>query len=370
MDIDRRLSEGPLSVAPLWTTEQTERLPQRLLAVRRRRAFARGAAAVTAVVAVAAGFWLWSPKTTQFTPGAAALASAAVIPGERDFALPDGSHVSLLSSGSRVEVLEQTAVLVRTQLGAGAARFDVRHDASRLFEVESGDVKVRVLGTAFSMVREGLLTRVAVERGAVRVQWTGGEAFLSAGQSGLYPPPRTADARTADGTDAPKAPEPLSDLVGNVAEEASSWRKLAKRGAYADAYKALGSSAGASKTVRDEPSDLMLAADVARLSRHPGEATRYLSRVADGFPRDKRAAVAAFTLGRVLLEDLGQPGRAADSFRRAQQLAPRGPLASDALAREVDAAQRAGQPDRARQLAARYVELYPEGPQAQRLRKL
>jgi TolA-binding protein len=89
-----------------------------------------------------------------------------------------------------------------------------------------------------------------------------------------------------------------------------------------------------------------------------------------GFPRDKRAPLAAFTLGRVLLEDLSQPGRAADAFRRAQQLAPKGPLASDALAREADAAQRAGQADRARQLAARYLELYPSGPQAQRLRKL
>ena len=363
MDLERRLDEGPLSVAPLWSDEQTERLPQRLLAVRRRRALARGAVAVTAVLAAAAGFWLWSPKTAVFAGGSPALASAnAGQPAERDFALPDGSRVSLLSSGSRVEVLEQTAVLVRTQLGAGAARFDVRHDASRLFEVESGDVKVRVLGTAFSMVRQGLLTRVAVERGAVRVQWTGGEAFLSAGQSGLYPPPPSA----VDASNAPA--EPLSDLAGNLAEEASSWRKLAKRGAYADAFKALGPAA--SKSVRDEPTDLMLAADVARLSRHPGEATRYLSRVSDGFPRDKRAALAAFTLGRVLLEDLGQSGRAADAFRRAQQLAPRGPLASDALAREADAAQRAGQADRARRLAAHYVELYPDGPQALRLRKL
>jgi len=362
MDIDRRLSEGPLRVAPLWSAEQTERLPQRLLAVRRRRAIARGVAAVSAALSVAAGVWLWSPQTPSFSGNAPALASAGTPAGERDFALPDGSHVNLLNVGSRVEVLEQTAALVRSRLAAGSARFDVRHDPSRIFEVESGDVKVRVLGTAFSMVREGELTRVSVERGAVRVQWTGGEAFLSAGQAGLYPPPRSvADESRASA-------EPLSDLAGNVAEEASSWRKLAKRGNYNDAYKALAPTV--SKSVRDEPSDLMLAADVARLSRHPGEATRFLSRVSDGFPRDKRAPLAAFTLGRVLLEDLGQPGRAADAFRRAQQLAPKGPLASDALAREVDAAQRAGQADRARQLAARYVELYPAGPQAARLRKL
>ncbi len=360
MDLDRRLSEGPLRVTSLWSAEQTERLPQRLLLARRRRAIARGVAGVSAALAVAAGAWLWSPKAAD-SSGPAAVASAVTTPGERDFTLPDGSQVRLLGVGSKVEVLEQTAALVRTKLGAGSARFDVRHEPARVFEVESGDVKVRVLGTAFSVALEGGLTRVAVERGAVRVQWTGGQAFLSAGQTGVYPPPAAAEAG--------KAPaEPLADLAGNLGEEAASWRKLAKRGAYVDAYKALGPAA--SKSVRDEPADLMLAADVARLSRHPGEATRFLSRVSDGFPRDKRAPLAAFTLGRVLLEDLGQPGRAADAFRRAQQLAPKGPLAADALAREVDAAQRAGQVDRARQVAARYVQLYPEGPQAQRLRKL
>ena len=362
MDLERRLSEGPLRVATLWSAEQTERLPQRVLQARRRRALWRAGAGVSAAVAVAAGLWLFSPKSASLTP--APVASAQVGPAAaREFALSDGSQVSLLGAGSRVEVVEQTAGLTRTRLGAGAARFDVHHDPSRVFEVESGDVKVRVLGTAFSLTREGVLTRVAVERGAVRVQWTGGEAFLSAGQAGVYPPPSNDSAPKSGAV-----VEPLADLAGSVGEEASSWRKLAKRGAYNDAYKAIGPTS--SKSVRDEPSDLMLAADVARLSRHPAEATRYLSRVADGFPRDKRAPSAAFTLGRVLLEDLGQPARAADAFRRAQQLSPRGPLASDALAREVEAAQRAGQTDRGKQAARRYVELFPSGPQAERLRKL
>jgi len=364
MDFERRLTEGPLRVGSLWGQEQSERLPQRLLLARRRRVVVRGAMAVSATLAVAAGLWLWSQKSADLAHAAPSLASVAPAPNARDFALADGSRVSLLGAGSRVEVMQQSAALVRTQLGAGSARFDVRHDESRVFEVESGEVKVRVLGTAFSLVREGSFTRVAVERGEVRVQWTGGEAFLSAGQTGIYPPPPSAGADAAKSA-APA--EPLAELAGSVGEEASAWRKLAKRHAYEEAYKAL---APVAKSVHDEPSDLMLAADVARLSRHPGEATRYLARVSDAFPRDKRAPAAAFTLGRVLLEDLGQPGRAADAFRRAQQLAPQGPLASDALAREADAAQRAGQSERARQLAARYIDLYPDGPQAQRLRKL
>jgi transmembrane sensor len=362
MDLERRLNEGPLRVAALWSAAKTERLPQRLLVARRRRALVRAFSVASACAAVVAGLWFFSPKVREMRGGSAALASVHSGPAVRNFALADGSQVSLLGPGSRVEVVQQSAQLVRTRLGAGAARFDVRHDAARVFEVESGDVKVRVLGTAFSVMRDGGQTRVAVERGAVRIDWAGGEAFLSAGQSGLYPPPASEAAPP------PTVVEPLADLAQGVAEEATSWRKLAKRGAYVDAYEAMGPAS--SKSVRDEPSDLMMAADVARLSRHPAEATRFLARVSDGFPRDQRAPLAAFTLGRVLLEDLGQPARAADAFRRAYQLAPRGPLSSDALAREAEAAQRAGQLERARQAARRYVELYPDGPHARRLRKL
>jgi transmembrane sensor len=355
MNLERRLEQGPLRVAPLWTDGQQEKLPQQVLKRRRQRALVRGGASVIATVAAVAGLWFFGLKApSQARPVAALPATPAV----REFALADGSRVSLLGAGSRVDVVEQTPARVRTRLGAGAARFDVRHDAARVFEVESGDVKVRVLGTAFSLTREGSQTRVAVERGAVRVEWEGGQVQLAAGQSGLYPPPGMA----IPGASA----EPAADLAGEVAETAASWRKLAKRGDYTNAYRALAPN----NAVRDEPSDLMLAADVARLSRHPAEATRYLSRVVDGFPRDKRASLAAFTLGRVLLEDLGQPARAADAFRRAQQLAPSGPMASDALAREVEAARRAGQKERAKQVARRYLELYPQGPQADRLRKL
>lgn len=361
MDLERRLERGPLRVAPLWSARQGEQLPQRVLQRRRERAFARVGAGVAMAVAIAAGGWFFSQKPSS---GMAVRAVASTQPA-RAFTLADGSKVSLLTAGSRIDVVEQTRALVRARLGAGSAHFDVHHDPTRVFEVECGDVKVRVLGTAFSLVHEGLLTRVAVERGAVRVSWPGGEAQLAAGQSGVYPPPRVPSA-SPDASAVPSA-EPALELAGEAADKSATWRKLAKRGDYANAYQAL--APVATKGVRDEPSDLMLAADVARLSRHPADATRYLSRVVEGFPRDKRAPLAAFTLGRVLLEDLGQPARAADAFGRAQQLAPRGPLASDALAREVEAARRAGQLERAKQAASRYLELYPEGPQADRLRK-
>jgi transmembrane sensor len=114
----------------------------------------------------------------------------------------------------------------------------------------------------------------------------------------------------------------------------------------------------------------MLAAAVARLSAHPGEAVAPLRKLCDAYPNDKRAPVAAFTLGRVLLDDLGRASEAAAVFEKARVLWPSGPLAEDALAREVEAWKRAGNTERVRTLAEQYLRQYPGGRHAATLRKI
>ena len=84
---------------------------------------------------------------------------------------------------------------------------------------------------------------------------------------------------------------------------------------------------------------------------------------------DPRAALAAFTLGRVLLDELGRPREAQDAFSRARSLAPAAPLAEDALAREVEAASRAGDVARARALAVEYEVAYPAGTRLRAVRR-
>jgi transmembrane sensor len=111
--------------------------------------------------------------------------------------------------------------------------------------------------------------------------------------------------------------------------------------------------------VRDDTADLLLAADAARLSGHPAEAVPYLERVLRGHSRDPRVGLAAFTLGRVLLDELGRPGEAVDAFALARSSG--GPLAEDALARQVEAVSRAGDVTRSRELALLYQRLYPNG---------
>jgi transmembrane sensor len=149
------------------------------------------------------------------------------------------------------------------------------------------------------------------------------------------------------------------------APRSAPWQKLARAGQYDRAY-AMIENEGAS--VPDEPEQLLLAADSARLSGHNPRAAAFLRRLVDKFPADSRAGLAALTLGRVLLDDLGQPRDAARAFATAESRG--GPLTEDALAREVDAWTRAGDHAAAKTAAARYLASYPMGRHAAFVRRL
>ncbi len=97
--------------------------------------------------------------------------------------LKDGSTVAI-NTASEVDVAfrgEQRTVRLRT----GEAWFQVAHDGRRPFVVEAGAVRVRAVGTAFSVRRRSQGAEVLVTEGVVEV-WTEGAdqipARLKAGQ--------------------------------------------------------------------------------------------------------------------------------------------------------------------------------------------
>jgi transmembrane sensor len=141
----------------------------------------------------------------------------------------------------------------------------------------------------------------------------------------------------------------------------ASWRSLSQSGQYEAAFESLKKD----HAVEDDPATLMDAADAARLSGHPEHAVEYLAQVVSRHPKSPVAPLAAFTLGRVYLDKLGQPDRASDAFALAQRLAPNGSLAPDALAREVEALSKGGNAHKAYLKAQEYLKRYPNG---QRLR--
>src|SRR6185312_15201173 len=168
--------------------------------------------------------------------------------------------------------------------------------------------------TAFTVERVADRVGVAVQRGTVRVDWAAGSTLVTAGQSGWYPPLITTASAAAPGAD--------------------------KRGAAAD---------------------LLLAADRARLAGHADEGAQLLRELLRDHEDDPRAPLAAFTLGRLLLMELGRPAEAAAVFAQARRLAPTGPFAEDSLARQVESLSRAGLAAEARARAEEYERLYPNG---------
>lgn len=237
------------------------------------------------------------------------------------------------------------------KLRAGGARFSVLHDAQHPFVVKAGTVTIEDLGTDFTVRYAGAdRLDIVVEEGRVRVRAAGTDTDLAAGATLRVPLPLVRNGEPA---------RPPATWT------ASSWRPLAEHGAYEEARRALRKAGPGA--VRDDPKDLMLAADAARLSGHSAEAVPYLERVVREHARAPAAGVAAFTLGRVLLDELGRPAEASNAFAIAR--AAGGPLAEDALARQVEAVSRAGDRSRSRELALLYRRLYPNGRRAMAVSK-
>lgn len=435
--LGRQLEDVRSEVQVRWTGDRQDRVERAFQARRRRQKVRRAvaAAAAIAVLCVAgvrallpppvppaglAGVRTQAPGVRLALPPVPVPPPPAAAPAAQSLRFSDGSTVRLLDPDSRVlerpaPASERPGQTTTALLQRGGARFDIVQNPARLFRVEAGAVTTEVLGTVFTVERIGARTRVAVERGRVRVLWPAGRRELGAGEHGTFPPEVTPPLRGAaapgegppvprGGTAAPAAtasraparpalaaPAAPADGPRGAPAEASGapaevsgapadapavpdpapaagsdWIALAQEGRFDSAYERL-QQAGAG-TLRG-PTELLLAADVARLSRHPAAAVAPLRQVLRDFPRDPRAPLAAFTLGRGLLDALGRPREAAEAFRKAQDLEPDGPLAADALAREVEAWSRAGESARARERARLYLMRYPDGDRQRSVRR-
>lgn len=360
--LERHLEAAREALAPDWDEARAQRveagLPQRARALRRARVLQLSSAVAVVVVA-----------------------GALLLPRARG---GDAVVVEPLAAGVAVELPGRPDE--RTfEVTAGAVRFVAKVGRAPV-RVVAGDVEVVVRDTRVLVERASSRARVLVEEGSAQVRWPGGSTQLPAGEPRWFPPePQpTAEQPQPPAEPVPAAPEeapvaaPKLRPVSVVAPPApaavlpepevaptpalASWKDLAQAGDYAAAWEAL-----RAVTPADETGELLLAADVARLSGHADAAVAPLRRVVDAHASDARASLAAFTLGRVLLDDLGRPAEAAQAFERARTLAPSTRLSEDALARQVEAAFRAQDP-RARELAERFVKDFPSSPRLRAVR--
>jgi transmembrane sensor len=141
-------------------------------------------------------------------------------------------------------------------------------------------------------------------------------------------PPQAVPAGSAPTVESMTSPPVPGSEAGAVAAEQparvrrtrSARRSALDRlqGSPRERYEALGAQGFARETAAaTSVESLLQLADIARLSGHPRDAVQPLTRALEAFRRSPQAALAAFTLGRVLLDQLYLPEPAAATFERA-----------------------------------------------------
>jgi transmembrane sensor len=114
--------------------------------------------------------------------------------------------------------------------------------------------------------------------------------------------------------------------------------------------------------------DALAKADQLRAAGDSAGAADLLDAALSDDDHSPAAGLAAFTLGRLALDKLGQPERAAKAFARVIALGSPHGLLEDAYARRAEALIRAGDRDAAEAALGEYERAFPEARRAPALR--
>jgi transmembrane sensor len=362
-DLARKMENLRNQVQVRWSDDRSDAVERGMIRRGRRRAQVRrvaGAALALAVLAGGAAMWRRAQPPAQ----APVMAQARPVAQPQAILLADGSRAvgtdlqSVLSA--KVTLPELTVIGV----SRGGGRFQVTPNAGRVFRVEAREVAVETIGTEFTVQLTDSKVLVSVAEGRVKVMWADQVVELDEAHSALFPP----DAPPAAVVVAPPAPVVVEPVVQQPvrapsvkrhveAPVAPTWRSLSEAGDYDRAYQLL----SANRVSLSDPEELIKASEVMRFSNHSEEALPLLRKVTREHRDDRQAPVAAFTLGRMLLEVLGRPREAAEAFADARAIDPRFQMAEDALYREVQSWSRAGDTEKARERAEEYLRAFPQG---------
>ena len=298
------------------------------------------------------------------------LAAVEAPPSGEVLSMSDGSRVEL-AAGAQFAPLESTGTSFVAVLERGTAHFEVRPGGPRRWQIECGLATVEVVGTGFDCARAPGRLTVSVQHGAVLVR---GERVpdrtrrLAAGETlEVLDAPAPAETTRAPigAVEAPEAsttpPVATAPRREVIADDAGAWRELARGGHHREAFASLGPRGLLRETRRLGVADLLVLADVARLSGHATEAIPPLERILREFPRDPQAPLAALALGRLELDTLDRPAKAATALNLALSLGVPHSLREDVRTRLVEAYARAGNRAAARAAGAAYLREYPDG---------
>lgn len=333
----------------------------------------------TLVAAAAVLLWAAFRRPTESAWDGAVLDSAEA---KVSVSLGDGSRIDL-DPHSRIVVEAASARQVRLQVPHGTARFDVVHVPNRTFDVVAGGVRVRVVGTRFSVTEAkidgGERVTVAVERGVVEAEVNPAETptRIHAGETWSTVRPLLGASSTAPMSAAPPAPAsatpavpadsapvaPVDSTAPTRAPAAASSNASESASAHGGGASSARSSAANAAGSAEEPSaqQLFERANAARQSGDARSAATSYEALLRRYPGDARAGLAAFELGRIDMDVLGDLNGAVRALHRAVGVAPGSSFREDALARLVQAYSTMGDAVRCERAQKTYLESYPSG---------
>ncbi|MCC2958132.1 FecR domain-containing protein [Massilia sp. IC2-477] len=188
LDADTRHRVAWLRLGAAWSaadalTEQDAGLPAARTALAR---FSPWRIAAGVLLALAFGAWLAPLGGNQVERYATRIGENRMV------ALEDGSRITL-NTGTRLRASREHGRHV--WLEGGEAYFDIAHDPAHPFVIEAGASRVTVLGTRFTVRREGGAVRVLVEQGRVRVSGSGAPVELGRNEEAVAQGGRIMRAR-------------------------------------------------------------------------------------------------------------------------------------------------------------------------------
>jgi len=335
------------------------------------------ASAIAASLAVAA-FALW-PR--PLAVGSQLEASAEGTVGR----FSDGSRVEVGRSSS-VRLVSDTKGEVRVELERGSATFEVSKRPDRRFVVHADGVEVRVVGTRFTVTRDSQGVTVSVERGIVEVARAATTVRLGAGQrwaeaevqaaaeaqpepepSLAEPEPELPSVAPAPPVPAPEPaapPRPVRTQKGVHRAAPAARAPVTPPAAAAQTPATGGGSDLVERPGAPTAAQLFQEALAARREGRSAHAALTFDRFLRDFPYDSRAALAAFELGRLRMDQLSDVKGATQALEQALKLAPDGTFAEDALSRLVRAYDELGSKGACARYREQYLARFPNGPYA------
>jgi TolA-binding protein len=315
---------------------------------RRLRGAAAGAAAFG--VLLVALVLTRSPEQEPVTAPRAVVESAASDTPQQ-LSLADGSQL-MLTSGTRARVVVMRADEVRVRLEQGQVECEVTPAPERRFIVEAGGFEVVVTGTRFTVVAGGdaalaASVVVTVQHGSVQVHEQPGRLLASLGAGQLWASERPAAVlERSDAGSEPPAASATPEMGAAIRPERCPSC----------------TPPGTSSPLAPPPPDvrtLLGRASDARRAGKISEAVAAFDELIRRYPEDEHAGYAAFQLGRIRLDSLGDPASAAQDFSFAVAHPGSGFFPEDAEARLVEALAKAGKNAACAQARRRFLEKYP-----------